>query len=292
MSTPSPGGSRPRMSATRRIGAAPGRNTSTSPGVVTTASCTALTTAGSTRSLARRGRHSTSMGCWRPAAATIGAGVAGVPIRVGDPCGVDRGRHDEDPQVGADGVAGVERQRQTEIGLQVPLVELVEDDEAGAGEGRVRLHPPRQDALGDHLDAGRRTRCGARRGSARRRGRRPPSRTGRRCGGRPPGRRAGVARARRCARPRATARRGAATGRWSSSPHRARPSAPRPRGRAAPPSARRWRRRRGTGRARSPHRPARARPPDRLRGRSPRWTQGSRLPTCSQSTRLSRKASR
>jgi hypothetical protein len=43
-----------------------------------------------------------------------------------------------------------------EIGLQVALVDLVEDDGAGAGQGRVRLQPPREDPLGHDLDPGRR----------------------------------------------------------------------------------------------------------------------------------------
>ena len=40
-----------------------------------------------------------------------------------------------------------------EVGLQAALVELVEDHAADAGQLRVRLEHPGEDALGDHLDA-------------------------------------------------------------------------------------------------------------------------------------------
>jgi hypothetical protein len=40
----------------------------------------------------------------------------------------------------------------------VALVELVEEDRADALQRRVVLHHARQDALGDHLDAGGRAR--------------------------------------------------------------------------------------------------------------------------------------
>src|SRR5215472_10613799 len=50
----------------------------------------------------------------------------------------------------------VENERQAEIGIEAPLMELVEDDDANAVERRVVLDEAQQDALGHHLDARRR----------------------------------------------------------------------------------------------------------------------------------------
>ena len=74
----------------------------------------------------------------------------------GDPLRVDRGRHGKQAQVGPQCLSGVEGQRQPEIGLQVALVQLVEDHQPGARQPGVSLQAAREDPLGDHLDTGAR----------------------------------------------------------------------------------------------------------------------------------------
>jgi hypothetical protein len=72
----------------------------------------------------------------------------------GDPAGRDGGRRREQPQVRPEPGAGVEQQRQQQVGVEVPLVDLVEDDRADAGQARVVLEPAHEQAGGDHLDPG------------------------------------------------------------------------------------------------------------------------------------------
>ena len=72
----------------------------------------------------------------------------------GDPGRLEGGGHGEKAQVGAQGGAGVEDEREGQVGVQVALMELVEDDEADTRQGRVGLHPAGEDALGHHLDPG------------------------------------------------------------------------------------------------------------------------------------------
>jgi len=67
---------------------------------------------------------------------------------------VERGGHHQQPQVGAQGRLHVQRQGEAEVTGQVAFVELVEQDRADAGQLRVVLDQPREDAFGDHLDAG------------------------------------------------------------------------------------------------------------------------------------------
>ena len=93
-----------------------------------------------------------------------GTGLAGddrsldavVPEELGDPRGVDRCRHGEDGEVGSHRSGDVEGEGEPEVGLQVALVDLVEDDEGGSGKGRVGLEPAGEHPFGDDLDAGAR----------------------------------------------------------------------------------------------------------------------------------------
>ncbi len=70
-------------------------------------------------------------------------------------CGVDRGRHHEQAEVGTDGAAHVQGERKPQVRLQIALVELVEDDAARVGEFGVALEAPGEDALGHDLDPSR-----------------------------------------------------------------------------------------------------------------------------------------
>ena len=84
---------------------------------------------------------------------TPGAGDDGGPAEEGcDGPGGDGRRHGHHPQVGPEHFAGVEGEGQTQIGLQVPLVELVEDDHPHARQGRVGLQAAGQYPLGHDLD--------------------------------------------------------------------------------------------------------------------------------------------
>ena len=58
-----------------------------------------------------------------------------------------RRRHHHDAQVVAR-TPGLARERETEIGVNAPLVKLVDDDRAERREQRILLQPRRQDALG------------------------------------------------------------------------------------------------------------------------------------------------
>jgi len=72
-----------------------------------------------------------------------------------DRLGRERGRHDQQAQIGPERVAQLERERETEVRVQGPFVELVEDDAADARQLGIGLDHPGQDALGHHLDARR-----------------------------------------------------------------------------------------------------------------------------------------
>ncbi len=71
----------------------------------------------------------------------------------GDASRIQRRRHHQHPQRLIQRGARVQGQRQGEIGVEAALVELVEDHQAYAGQFRVGLQAPRQQALGDDLDA-------------------------------------------------------------------------------------------------------------------------------------------
>ena len=89
----------------------------------------------------------------------MAATFAGQPRRVqerGQALPVQGRRHHHDAQVLAQPGLHVQRQRQAQVGGQVALVELVEQQGADALQLRVVLDHPGQDAFGDHLDPGAR----------------------------------------------------------------------------------------------------------------------------------------
>ena len=69
-----------------------------------------------------------------------------------DPGTVQGGGHDEDPEIVAETTLGVEREGETEIGVERALVELVEDHRADAGQFRIVEDHAGEDPLRDHLD--------------------------------------------------------------------------------------------------------------------------------------------
>lgn len=96
----------------------------------------------------RIARHVARLDRKRPA---FGADDRRVVEEPGDARPVDGGRHDADAEIVAEG-AGVEREGKAEIGVEVALVEFVEEDGGDAGKAGVVLDHPREHALGDHLD--------------------------------------------------------------------------------------------------------------------------------------------
>jgi hypothetical protein len=70
----------------------------------------------------------------------------------------DRGRHDDDLEVRPRLALHLARQRQREVGVQVALVELVEDQDPDALEEGVVLQHAHEQPLGDDQDARARTR--------------------------------------------------------------------------------------------------------------------------------------
>ena len=69
------------------------------------------------------------------------------------PGGVEGRAHDEEAEVGAEGVLGVEREGEAEVGVQAPLVELVKDQRGHPIEAGVVLEQPRENPLRHHFDA-------------------------------------------------------------------------------------------------------------------------------------------
>ena len=239
----------------------PGRKASTSPVSSRSARPIVAAIAGSIRSCLPGGAQRTSTGCSRPSlVATNGSCEHG-----GEPGDVGRRRHRQDAQVGSQVRAGVERQRQAEVGRQVALVDLVEDDEPDAVERRVVLQSAGEHALGDHLDARRPTDVALVAGLVAD----PVADRLAEQGGHPPGRAhaspAGAVRARRSTVPPATARRAGATERPSSSPRPAGRRAARRGRQRAPRRGRRAPRRRAGRRARR----AARRPPGQPRAGVP-----------------------
>ncbi len=82
------------------------------------------------------------------------SGRAVVLEQAGEGGRVGSGRHRHDAQVGPQRGRDVERQRQAEVGREVALVHLVEQDRRHAGQLGVVLDPPGEHALGEHLDTG------------------------------------------------------------------------------------------------------------------------------------------
>ena len=141
-----------RAWAVRLISPMPGRNTSTSPDSSRTARRTAASVACSMRLTALAG-HPPHLDRMHPPLA-LDHGRLGEHGRQRRDVG--RRRHGQHPQVGPQRGAGVERERQAEIGRQVAFVDLVEDHQPDAGQLRSDWRATGQDALGDHLDARRR----------------------------------------------------------------------------------------------------------------------------------------
>lgn len=80
----------------------------------------------------------------------------GVPEEDRDRTRVESRRHDENAKLRPEALAGVERECQAEIRLEVALVEFVEDDERDAVERGVSLKASGENAVGDYLDPGHR----------------------------------------------------------------------------------------------------------------------------------------
>jgi hypothetical protein len=66
---------------------------------------------------------------------------------------IERRGHDEDSEVVAQDGPRLQRQRESDIGVEIPLVELIEDHEADAVERRIVLQHPSEHAFGHDLDA-------------------------------------------------------------------------------------------------------------------------------------------
>ena len=73
---------------------------------------------------------------------------------------LQRGRHDEDAEIGSEDRARLEGERETQVRMDTSLVEFVEDHEPGVLETRIAAQHARQHTLGDDLDAGLRARPG------------------------------------------------------------------------------------------------------------------------------------
>ena len=70
---------------------------------------------------------------------------------------VQRGRHHQQAQIRPQGGLHIECQRCTKIAGKMPLVEFIEQDCTDAGEFRISLNQPCENAFGDYFDARRRT---------------------------------------------------------------------------------------------------------------------------------------
>ena len=66
---------------------------------------------------------------------------------------VDRRRHREHAQLRGDVALRIERERETDVGVQAALVEFVEQHRGDALERRIALQHAREHAFGDDLDA-------------------------------------------------------------------------------------------------------------------------------------------
>ncbi len=74
---------------------------------------------------------------------------------LGDARAVERRRHDQELELGAQALLHVARQRQAEVAVEGALVELVEQNGGDARERGVVEDEAREHALGHHLDARR-----------------------------------------------------------------------------------------------------------------------------------------
>ena len=67
--------------------------------------------------------------------------------------GIEGGRHDNELQVGPDRLLDLQRPREADVAVEVPLMKLVEDNRAHSAQHWLVRHLPQQDALGDEADA-------------------------------------------------------------------------------------------------------------------------------------------
>ena len=77
----------------------------------------------------------------------------GVGKQRGDTRGVHCGGHHENPQIVAQRGTGVKRKRKSEIGMNAPFMELVENQQGNPLQGGIVLDHARQNSLRDDLDA-------------------------------------------------------------------------------------------------------------------------------------------
>ena len=67
---------------------------------------------------------------------------------------IERGRHDEKPQILPKALAHIESEGEPQIAIKAALVELVKNDEPRILQLGIVLQTPRENAFGDNLDAG------------------------------------------------------------------------------------------------------------------------------------------
>ena len=66
---------------------------------------------------------------------------------------VQRGRHQQQPEVGTQRLARLQRQRQREVAFEAAFVHLVKQHRSDAGQFGVGDQHPRENAFGDDFDA-------------------------------------------------------------------------------------------------------------------------------------------
>ena len=89
---------------------------------------------------------------WKAAARTLDH--RRIAEQAGDTRAVERGRHDQEPQVRPERALDVEGQREAEVAVQRTLVELVEQYGCDSRQFRIVEDHARQDAFGDDQDPG------------------------------------------------------------------------------------------------------------------------------------------
>jgi hypothetical protein len=80
-----------------------------------------------------------------------------VTEETGDWCDLQSRGHNENAKVVPHESLRVQGERETEIGMQMALVELIEDQQPDAFKGRVVLEQSGQNSLGHNLDPGPRS---------------------------------------------------------------------------------------------------------------------------------------
>ena len=121
-------------------------------------------------------------------------GPRGAPQAPGQPVGVHCGRCRQQRQLGPQRRPDVDQERQREVGVEVPLVALVQHHGRRTRQFRIALQPAQQDPGSHHLDPGASDRPDARPVPRSRPDPRPVRRPARPSGGPPPGPPPGAAR--------------------------------------------------------------------------------------------------